>query len=265
MALKKTAEAETVEPTAKPAPALPLFYKKPAALDKIRHAKAGVLTLPTAEFARETNSIAINVLEFIEAAKFYPIVFTTSDEPMPLAIVGLESDNYYVGKDGTWQDATYVPAYVRQYPFVFFENEKEEKFYLCIDEKAVHYRVDGGEGTSPLFNEDGTPSPLSNQALEFCSSYYRHYQVSKQFTADLVKHKLLGPYNSQVKLNSGRTMTLSGFQMIDENALNALSDEVYLEFRKKGWLPFIHFALASASNWNRIAGMANAREAQAAN
>ncbi len=258
LATKATAPAEQANATNN---GLPLFYQQPAALEKNRHAKAGVLTAPNYSFAKATNSLTLNVLEFLEASKYYPIVFTAGDAPVPLAVVGLEKDNYFVGGDTLWREGTYIPAYVRQYPFIFFENEEEKKFYLCIDEKSTHYREKGDAGSEALFNADGTPSPLSNNALEFCTAYYQQHAITKEFTADLVKHKLLSPYQSSVTLKTGRQISFSGFNMIDETAFNALPDEAILEFRKKGWLAFIYLALASTSNWNRLLGLANAAEA----
>jgi hypothetical protein len=239
---------------------LPLFFKKPAALEKSRHAASGLVTDIGLAFARETNSIPLNALEFIEAAKCYPIVFSNGEQPAVLSIVGLERKNYFVEADGGWRKDCYVPAYVRQYPFVFFEQPNDKKFYLCVDEKSPHFRADGGRGVTPLFNKDGTPSPMTNQALEFCQSYYQHHSITRAFVADLVAHKLLAPYHSQVQITSGRKLSLSDFSMIDEAAVNALPDEVYLQFRSKGWLPFIYLALASASNWKRLAALAEAAE-----
>ena len=256
MASTKKSAVASEESTVK-GTGLPLFYQKPAALEKSRHAKAGINTTPNLNFARATNSLVVNALEFIEASKHYPLVFSTADEPVPLAIVGLESENYFVDAAGQWREGAYVPAYVRQYPFIFFENPEEKKFFLCVDEKAAQFHAAGGEGAVALFNADGSPSPLTNQALEFCSSYYRHHTITKNFTADLVKHKLLSPYHSQVTLASGRKINLSGFMMIDEAAVNKLSDEVFLEFRSKGWLPLIYLAMSSASSWNRLVALAN--------
>jgi hypothetical protein len=264
MASKKQAassaavESPRIEESVVKRQGLPLFYQKPAALEKSRHAMAAVVTEPDLRFARATNSVTINALEFIEAAKHYPIVFTATDEPTPLAILGFEKENYFVDEAGKWREGSYVPAYVRQYPFIFFEHAEEKKFILCIDEKSSQFRSQGASGAVKLFNEDGSPSPLTNQALEFCTSYYRHHAITLNFTAALLKYKLLVPYQSQVTLKSGRKAGLSGFSMIDEKMFNALSDEVFLEFRSKGWLPFIYLALASASNWNRLSALAEA-------
>ena len=231
---------------------MPLFFKQPAVLDKDRHAKAGVITTTQYEFARATNSIALNVLEFIEAAKFYPIVFTDPANPFPAAILGLEQTNYYVEKNGEWKADHYIPAYARQYPFIFFQQPGTDTFFLSVDEGSPHFRPNGGEGTTPIYNADATPTDLTKNALQFCSEYYQQHVITRNFCEDLTKHKLLIPYQSQAQFKSGRIVSLAQFMIIDEQAFNNLSEEVFLDFKQKGWLPFIYFALASSSNWRRL-------------
>lgn len=246
------------EETAPAAPGLPLFYKQPSVLDAKRHAKASVIAREDYSFARNANSLGINTLEFLEASKHYPIVFSQNGEKFsPAAILGLEKVNYFVTKEGKWTPHTYVPAYARQYPFIFFENAEDKRFYLCIDEAASQYRPTKVKDASLLFNPDGTPSPLSNHALEFCTAYYQHHAITEHFCADLAKHNLLQPYHSEATLKSGKKLSLGGFFMIDEKAFNALPEATFLEFRTKGWLAFIYFALASASNWRQLLDRAN--------
>lgn len=240
------------------ADALPLFFKTPSVLDATRHAHATITPVTDYGFARAVNSLPLNTLEFIEAAKHYPIVFAGSADAMtPTAIVGFEQTNVFVDADGNWAQGAYIPAYVRQYPFIFFEQKSEDRFYLCVDESAPQFSLDklGESNAYALFNADGTPSELSNHALQFCTSFYQHHAITKNFCADLVKHELLKPYQSEATLVSGKTVNLGGFQMIDENAFNALPDAVILEFREKGWLAFVYLALASASNWRRLADL----------
>ncbi len=249
------AAAEQPKPDAE-STGLPLFYSKPVVLDVARHADATVTPITDYSFARKVNSVPVNGIEFIEAAKQYPVVFTLGEQAMPVAVLGLENDNYFVEKDGSWKKGYYVPAYVRQYPFIFFEQPEQERFYLCIDEAAECFHQGASEGGQPLYT-DGKASELSNHALQFCTAYYQHYNITKNLCADLVKHKLLAPFQSEAKLASGKQMHLSGFQMIDETAFNALSDEVFAEFRKKGWLAFIYLALAATSNWKQLIDLGN--------
>ncbi len=232
---------------------LPLLYKLPSTLDKVRHAQASIRASHDFSFVKSTNSLPLNTIEFIEAAKTYPIVFTSDANPLPVAIVGLEKDNYFVKPNNSWQDGAYIPAYVRQYPFIFFERSEEKKFYLCVDEASPQFSATTVDNASPLYTKDGQPTEFTNNALKFCTNFYQHHLITRNFCADLKEHKLLQPYQSEITLSSGRKTQLSGFQMINEKAFNSLPDKVYLSFRRKGWIPFIYFSLASTSNWKNLA------------
>lgn len=246
-----TANPATTAETQQAAPAsLPLFFSKPAIIEKERHAHTHLSHTSDISFAKQTNSVPLNTLEFIEASKFYPIVFTADEQSVPVAVLGWEKDNYFVDAQGAWAENHYIPAYIRQYPFIFVQNEQTDRFLLALDEAAANVHEGPTEDAEPLF-ENGEPSSLSKRALEFCTSFYQHMNITRNFCADLKAHKLLSPYSSKATLE-GREMQLNGFLMIDEAAFNALPDETFLEFRKKGWLAFIYLAMASASNWKML-------------
>lgn len=232
---------------------LPLLYKQPTVLDAVRHATASIKPSHDFSFARHANSMPLNTIEFIEAAKTYPIVFTNDKFPLPVVILGMEQENYFMQSDGLWEKNVYIPAYVRQYPFIFFEHAEDKRFYLCVDEASPHFSTDKSESVNRLYDENGKPTKLTNNALKFCTAFYQHHIVTRNFCADLQVYKLLKSYKSEVTLASGRKAKLSGFLMIDETALNALPSKAYLSLRDKGWLPFIYFALASTSNWKKLA------------
>ncbi|MEZ5690179.1 MAG: SapC family protein [Rickettsiales bacterium] len=240
---------------------LPLLYKRPVPLDSNRHKEAGIRPVSDYSFASDTNSLPLNTIELIEAAKNYPVVFTNNESVMPVAVVGLEQKNIFIKNNGSWQENSYIPAYVRQYPFIFFERKEENKFYLCVDELSPHFAEKPEDGVSRFYNDDGKPTEFTDNALKFCTAFYQHHLITRNFCADLQEHKLLQPYQSEVTLKTGQKKQLSGFNMINEKAFNELSDDVYLSFRKKGWIPFIYFMLASASNWKKIADLEVARAA----
>lgn len=234
---------------------LPLFFKKPVPLDVNQHATAGLRTTENMSFAATTNSIFVNTVEFAEAAKYYPIVFSNNDTPMPAALVGLESKNYFVGKDKLWKKDTYIPAYARRYPFVFMEVPAQQQFVLCVDEEAEQFSQKGGKDTLPLY-VDGKPSELSLNALEFCRAFQQQFELTREFCVAVKEAGLLSPTRSDAKLQNGREIQLSGFQIIDEGKFNQLSDERVLEFHKKGWLPLMYFVLQSSSNWRSLISLA---------
>ncbi len=253
VATKKTQSEEAA------VPGLPLFYQKPAALDLSRHAKAGIKATDDFRFARDTNSIPVNAVEFVEASKYYPIVFTSEEQAMPAVLTGFEKLNYFIDAKGKWKEETYIPAYVRKYPFIFTELPERQQLVLCVDEAAPHFKTEGGAGVMPFYEGD-KPSELSRNALEFCKSFHGQYQVTRQFCDDLRKHELLTSNQSEVKLPNGRTIRLGGFQLIDEKKLGELSDDAFLDLRKKGWLPYLYLAIISITNWKHLVEMATAAE-----
>src|SRR5689334_10568041 len=92
---------------------LPLFYRRPRVLDPIAHAAAKVKPTASFLFAAATNSIPLGADEFFAAQATYPIVFTSSDPPVPIAVVGLAPNrNLFVDSAGTWRQDAYIPAYV---------------------------------------------------------------------------------------------------------------------------------------------------------
>ncbi|MBV9523080.1 MAG: SapC family protein [Alphaproteobacteria bacterium] len=116
---------------------MPLFYKNPRPLDPARHSAMSLKTEMNFGFARTTNSVPLNVVEFFTAARHFPIVFMTEPFPSALAVLGVRQDeNLFVDERGQWQNDSYIPAYVRRYPFIFFESDDRQTLSLCIDEAA---------------------------------------------------------------------------------------------------------------------------------
>ncbi len=239
---------------------LPMFYSNPMCVDSGRHLNAGLLPATNCEFAAHTNSISINAHEFVEAAKFYPIVFTDGELPMPAVILGLETDNYFVDTKNQWMLEHYVPGYVRKYPFILLHIADKKEFVLCVDEGSKQFCAKPTKGMVPLYDTDGKPSEMAQAAFVGAMEYHNQFLFTRQFAKAIQDADLLVSNVSSATLSSGRVINLQGFGMIDEKKFNALSDDVILDFHKNGWLPLIHFALMSASNWRRIAELASLKE-----
>ena len=240
------------------APATMLFFEKPAALTLERHADAGLSTNIDYGFAKAANSVPLNLIEFVPASHDYPILFTSDENPVPIVALGMEQENYFVNENGTWKENLYVPAYLRQYPFAFYQQEGDDKLYLCVDEGSDKFRKKAKKDDMKFY-VDGEATEDAKNALEFCKSYFQHMQKTKEFCEDLKKYELLVPQASKATVN-GKEVQLTGFQMIDEKKLNELDDDAYLALRKKGWLGFIYAVLASSHNWNRLVAQAATKQ-----
>jgi hypothetical protein len=231
-------------------PSLPLFYARPKVLQPGLHGQKSIAKTTTYRFAGETNAVPLVSGELPAASRHFPIVFTESPEPHPVAVLGLrEGQNVFVDAEGQWRQGTYIPAYVRRYPFIFLENEARTELTLCVDEAAPHL-VDGRE--QPLFDEKGEPSQLTQGALAFCRDYQAQHLAVAEFTAALVEADLLVDNRADITLNDGQKMSLSGFKVIDESRFNQLSDAEFLRWRGKGWLPWVYAHFFSIGNWSSL-------------
>lgn len=256
---KKEQTSETPETAAAPG-GLPLFFSKPAVVHPERHGQAGIKRSQDTSFARATNSIPLTVAEFSEAAKYYPIAFTGEEIPTPIVLVGLEQENYFVDAKGEWNPDAYIPAYVRKYPFVFMQNPGSDQLTLCVDENAAQFSMKTkNKDYTPLFT-DNQPSEFTRNALTFCAAIQEQHAITRAFCEVLKSLDLFSPQRSDVKLVTGRTISLGGFQLIDQEKLAKLPDEKILELHKQGWLPLIYYTFLATSNWQKLVNMAALRE-----
>ena len=95
--------------------------------------------------------------------------------------------------------------------------------------------------------------------MEFCKSYHAAAQQTVEFCKSLVENDLLIDRQADINTASGKRISFSGFRIIDEKKLNEISDDVFLGWRKKGWLPFIYAHLFSGSQWQRLTALLNTR------
>jgi hypothetical protein len=226
---------------------LPVFYQRPSPLN----AEVTLDAVASFDFARTTNAVPINAVEFAAAQRDYPIVFSNDAAPVAMAVLGLEERrNLFVDRSGRWAEGCYVPAYVRRYPFIFMEAESGTEWVLCIDEAAAVVRDDGnGEA---LFS-GGAPAVVTKQALEFCTAFQREAAVTRALATALLDAGLLEPSGVNIAHDGGPERALAGFQVIDETKLLAVPDATLLEWRQQGFLAPIHAQIFSAGAWAGLA------------
>lgn len=229
--------------------AQPQFYQNPEPLDSNKHGELGIKADADYSFAKGANAVMLTALEFALASRSYPIAFTSHDPPTPVAILGLRRNENLFVKDGAWEDRAYIPAYVRRYPFAFLENEDKSRLILCVDTNANAVSKDAEE----KFFDGKKPSEFTKKALEFCTSFQTQHQVTKTLCGTLKKHDLLVNRQAEVTLADGEKTAVTDFLVVDEQKLNDLPDEDFLEFRKNGLLPFLYFHLMSLSNFRDLA------------
>src|SRR3546814_18661971 len=87
--------------TAPANPNLPLFYQDLAPLSSVDHADFRVRMMDNADFLVGQHAVPLTTDEFTQACRFYPIVFSAGDNPVPLALMGMnEGINTFVDDKG---------------------------------------------------------------------------------------------------------------------------------------------------------------------
>lgn len=236
-----------------------IFYERAIALNRERHQKLKIqLKADHFSFAKKTNSVLIAASEFAAASREYPIVFVGQEGgPFTLAaLVGLnDKENVMVTEEGRWEPDTYIPAFIRRYPFVLAGPEGAEELTVCIDEAYEGLSEEQGEA---LFNADGTETTYLKNVIEFLVLFHSDMKRTAVFAARM--HEL-GLLASKVVTfeREGVKKTLEGAWVIDEAKLGTLSDAHLLELVKSGYFGWIYAHLMSLNNLARIAKRMDAR------
>jgi len=240
-----------------------LFYKKPEPLSVEAHGKLGVnpVDKPYA-FVAESHVVPLTVTEFSPAALSYPVIFV-GDNRMPVAVMGLRSgENLFVEPAGDFKGEAYIPAFIRRYPFVFANDQENQRLILCVDTEAP-FVAEGGEVA--LF-ENGEPSQYVQQAMEFCNNFEQERLRTESFVKllqdlDLLetRESVFTPRNSDG--TAGEPQKVAEYWAVSEDKLKALPAEKLAELRDNGALGQIYAHLVSLLGWDRLIAMAFARQA----
>jgi len=224
---------------------LPLFYKDLAPLSSVDHADFRARSMDSADFLVDQHAVPLTTDEFSSACRFFPIVFSAGDNPVPLALMGMnEGMNTFVDAEGKLINPVYVPAYIRRYPFLLARLRPDsDELSLCFDPTAGAIgKFDEGD---QLF-EDGKPTEATNAILEFCKNFEEAGQRTGMFIEELKKADLL--MDGEVSITpegSSQPYIYRGFQMVDEAKLRELRGDVLRKMMQNGMLGLIFAHLFS--------------------
>lgn len=230
-------------------PPMPLFYKKVVGVNPALHAGLRLDRTAGYGFAAHAQSVPIGLGEFEAVSQFYPILFTTGPNPIPVALLGLkEHQNLFIDANGQWRTDCYIPAYVRAYPFIFVEDPRSNTVFVGMEETAACIRSDYGE---PMF-EDGQPSRTLNESIAFCTSLRDNLTASRVFAHGLEESGLLTEEEATINFTAGGTAKIRGFKLMQAERLGQVDDAVFLDWRSRGWITAIYAHTFSAGRWSKL-------------
>ncbi|MBL8834574.1 MAG: SapC family protein [Rhodospirillales bacterium] len=224
----------------------PPFYRRPVALSRDAHGEKRYVAPAGFGYAAATNAVPLGAVEAESAARHYPIVFAAADPGGLIALLGVETGrNLFVDGSGDWRPGSYIPAYVRRYPFAFAQ--VGDQLVLCVDEAADAI----GDIGDPLF-VDGKPAPLVAQALAFSREFQVQADAAQAFAAACATAGLLADHRAEFALNDGRKIVLGGFRILDRAKFDTLPDAAFIDWRKRGWLALAYAHFQSMQSWANL-------------
>ena len=228
-----------------------LIYGQVEAVNKQRHLDWSIKAESHYGFAKQVNSVPLMAVEFPSAAEDYSIVFAgEGDDLLPVVIMGVRQDeNLYIDDKGHWT-ASYIPAFVRRYPFVFASTDAGKTLTLCLDEEYTGCNQEGrGER---LFDADGEQTHYLGKVLDFLQDYQTHYQRTQAFCKKLNELELFEDMGAKFTLPNGEERTLTGFKVISKEKLKALPQDELMALMANDGLELIYTHLHSMRNLNKV-------------
>jgi hypothetical protein len=235
---------------------LPLFYKSIELFDSNKHASLGV---PSAHdqysFAASTNIVPIVLNEITMAMAHYPLVFVMEDGSTVPALVALVGNgngtNQFVNETGTWRAQTYVPAWVRRYPFILVnQNAENPNVALAFDPtcELIH------EQQPVKLLQDGQATEALNGILTFQRDMANALQATAAATQALHEAQVLEPAGLTFNAPDGQSApkNVSGFMIVNEAKLRALNGASLEKLNQANALGLAYAQLFSMKNLQNL-------------
>lgn len=207
------------------------LYKQPSPIDKQADRELKLGHLPDYSYAQSLSDCVLTTDEFLAAADSQPIAFSRGDDGKlyAAAVLGWPGQgNSFVGADGHWRANSYIPAFIRRYPFVGFLAEGNPA--LAIDRDCPATGAADGE---PLFGADGEPAPRLVAALNFEAELTAAIKKTELFLQHLDQLGLLEPFNAVLD-KDGERQSLSRVFRVAETKLDELPDDKLLPLVRSG-------------------------------
>lgn len=226
------------------------LYERPELLNRAEHANLGLSPVERPyEFVRNVRAAPLVWVELASAQKDYPIVFSETEIPQPLAMLGIIDDtNLFVDESGNWERRCYIPYYIRCHPIGFAKGPNDQ-VAIVIDRAA---RSVSDHPEEPFFAGDGLSEPMQRR-VDLCARYSLEREKTRAFCTRL---KELGLFTGQqVKHHTGGDeRSLGTYAAVDVEKLGKLDSETLRSLHAEGWLSAIYAHVFSLENWNRLLG-----------
>ena len=238
------------------------LYRQPELLSPEAHGALG-LGRPKRpfDFAKSARVMPLTLAELRSAQMYYPVVFSETETPVPIAVVGGTDDvNLFVDEQGQWASDTYIPAYARRYPFALAATSKDQ--YALVFDSAADIISDTPEHA---FFDSGKITSETQSIIDFCSRYDVEQKKTVEFGQRLSELSLLTHQEAtRTPPGGGEPQNVASYLAVDADKLGELDAGTVHELLQNGYLAGILAHLFSLENWQRLLERRLRREPRAA-
>lgn len=226
---------------------LPTLYATIDIVDRSRHKFLRLRSDVSYRFASRATIVPIVHSEFRRASIDMPIAFIRKENDIfAQAVLGIATTgNVFISAEGHWKQGSYIPAYIRRYPFILVNGEGRK--FLGFDVGAKHFSKVEGE---QLFDVNGEILPAIERIQEFCNAFDTLWAQTQEFVSEVDAAGLFVPAIARVSGTQERT--IDGFEMVDRERLLDISADTLKKWEAKGWLDAIRSHHASLDKWGSI-------------
>ncbi len=203
---------------------------------------------------RSLGSLPLSFTEFAAACRDYPIAFISGDGGksfVAMAILGLENQqNLFVAADHTWDSSSYVPAYVRRYPFcmtrVTVDGQEQPERIACVEKRALN---DKGQA---LYDVKGEPLLLWEDRRKLLFEFEADLARTEELCRTLAGLGLFEAFTMQAVPKEGIPLAMTGMHRVSEQKLNDLPGDKLTDLARNGILARVYAHLISLGNFARL-------------
>lgn len=226
-------------------------------LNNISHKDLRIVTQRGAKWGDDVMSCPVTPDEFRSLQAHYPIVFQPDGQGsfLPVVLFGLEDgQNLFLSGQG-W-DAEYLPLAMRRMPFSIGVAENELRMLVDMASPRIGQSAEG----EAVFLPQGGNTEFLETANSILRTLHEGNQTIPEFIQALTSNDLLESFVLDVERPDGSRGQLTGYYMIHEERLAALSADTVSLFHQADYLQPIYMAIASMSNLTTLIRRHLARE-----
>ena len=235
-----------------------------ALVNNIDHKDIKIINKRSAELGDDLWYALTFPREFRSVQTHYPILLHKDPKTgqfLSVALFGFQEGENLFLDDAGWH-AAYIPVSVKRQPFLIanqtrmVDGKEIQDRMLCID--MEHPRVNKEQG-EPLFLEFGGNTEFLDQTASMMEAMHLGMSDGEAFCKALAALDLIESCTFDIQLKDGKKYQMIGFYTINEESLDALTDEQALDLKNKGYLQAIYMMLASQGNIHHLLAKKNAQ------